>query len=83
MQIVGIGLIVLGFIFIVLAMVLAAMKVFTKAKEASAQSATGPFDPDAWAGLITAITNFVKVAPEWLVMAAVGAGMVAGGTALL
>jgi hypothetical protein len=81
MTVVGIILIVVGFGFILLAMVAGAKTVFDKAQP-SAQAA-GAFDPAAWAKLVTAITNFVKVAPGWLLFAAVGAGLVAWGATML
>ncbi|MEA2466216.1 MAG: hypothetical protein QOJ57_342 [Thermoleophilaceae bacterium] len=82
MQVLGIALIVVGFLFIVLAMVAAARKIFQKA-QAPAGQALGAFDPGAWAKLITAIVNFIKVAPEWLLLAVVGAGLIAWGAATL
>jgi hypothetical protein len=82
MTVVAIALIVLGFGFVILAMVSAAKTVFEKATKPSAQ-ALGPFDPDAWAKLVTAVVNFVKVAPGWLLLATVGCGMIAWGTTML
>lgn len=79
---IGIGLIVVGFLFIGLAMTAAAKKVFQKATQPAAQ-AVGAFDPEAWAKLVSAVVNFVKVAPEWLLLAAVGAGFIAWGTTMV
>ena len=77
----GVVLIVVGFLFIGLAMVAAAKKVFQAAAKPGAQG-LGAFDPDAWAKLVTAIVSFVKVAPEWLLLAAAGAGFIAWGTTM-
>jgi hypothetical protein len=82
MTAIGIVLIVFGFLFIALAMVAAAKKVFTKATRPGAQ-ALGAFDPEAWAKFVTAVVNFIKVAPEWLLLAAAGSGLVAWGTTML
>jgi ABC-type anion transport system duplicated permease subunit len=82
MHALGIVLIVAGVFFIFLSMVSATKKVFTRASQPASQD-LGAFDPDAWAKLATALGNFVKVAPLWLLLALVGAGLVAWGTTML
>jgi|GEM_PF-6246868 len=80
----GIVLIVLGVLFILLSLVAAARMVLIKSNPATPTPAgLGPFDPDKWKGFVEAITSFVKVAPQWLLLALVGAGLVAWGATLL
>jgi hypothetical protein len=78
----GIVLIILGVAFIVLALVAAARKVLLRATGPS-PAGLGPFDPEKWAKFVRAVTAFVKAAPEWLLLALLGAGLVAWGGALL
>lgn len=77
---VGIILIVAGCLFILLSLVAAARKVLLGSAEPS-PAGLGPFDPEKWAKFVEAISSFVKVAPGWLLLTVVGAGLVAwGGT---
>lgn len=82
MQTVGVVLVILGFLFIVLALIAATRKVLRKSHEPQ-PAGLGPFDPDAWANLLHASAAFVKAAPEWLLLAVVGAGLIAWGGSML
>jgi hypothetical protein len=79
---IGIVLVILGLLFIVLALIAAARKVLLKSHE-PAPAGLGAFDPKAWAKLLEAATAFVKAAPEWLLLAVVGAALVAWGGSML
>ncbi len=83
-MVLGIVLIVLGVMFIVLGLVSAARLVLlaSQSKEPG-PAGLGPFDPDKWAKFLDAVTNFVKVAPQWLALSLLGAGMVAWGGTML
>jgi hypothetical protein len=81
-HIVGIALIVVGFLFVFLALVAAARKVLQRSRKPSS-AGVGPIDPESWAHLLGAATAFVKTAPEWLLLAVVGAGLIGWGGSML
>jgi hypothetical protein len=77
----GLILIALGLAFIVLGLAAAAREVF---RRSTAPADRGlPIDPEAWEKLLRAITQLVKVAPQWFLLTLVGAGLVGLGGALL
>ncbi|HEX7256151.1 MAG TPA: hypothetical protein VF236_09515 [Gaiellaceae bacterium] len=81
MVVLGIVLIVVGVAFIVLGLAAAAREVF---RRATAPATRGlPIDPEAWEKLLRAITELVKVAPQWFLLTLVGAALVGIGGALL
>lgn len=83
-MVLGIVLIVVGVLFILLALVAAARAVLLGSHATTPKPAgLGPFDPADWAKFIKAVTNFVKAAPQWLLLAVVGAGLVAWGGSML
>jgi len=83
-MILGIVLIVIGSLFILLALIAAARKVLLRSHPAQPEPAgLGPFDPEKWAKLIDALTSFVKAAPEWVLLAVVGGALVAWGGSML
>jgi hypothetical protein len=80
----GIILIAVGLLFVLLSLVAAARAVLL----GSVQTKPGPaglgaFDPEKWAKFVEAITNFVKAAPQWLLLTVVGVGLVAWGGTML
>jgi len=77
----GIVLIVLGVAFIVLGLAAAAREVFRRARAPADRGL--PIDPEAWEKLLRAITELVKVAPQWFLLTLVGAALVGIGGALL
>jgi len=80
----GIVLIVLGVLFVLLSLVAAARLVLLKSNSAEPTPAgLGAFDPEKWKGFVEAMANFVKVAPQWLLMSLVGAGFIAWGATML
>jgi uncharacterized membrane protein HdeD (DUF308 family) len=80
----GIVLIVIGVLFILLSLVAAARTVLRGSSQTTPGPAgLGPFDPEKWAKLVEAVTNFLKVAPGWLVLTLVGAALVAWGGSML
>ena len=81
MVVLGIVLIVLGVAFIVLGLAAAAREVFRRATEPATRGL--PIDPEAWEKLLRAITQLVKVAPQWFLLTLVGAALVGVGGALL
>ncbi len=81
MVVVGVVLIALGVAFIVLGLAAAAREVF---RRSTAPGTRGqPLDPEAWEKLVRAITELVKVAPQWFLLTLVGAALVGIGGALL
>ena len=83
-MVLGVVLIVVGVLFILLALVAAARTVLLGSRQAKPGPAgLGAFDPEKWAKLVEAVTNFVKAAPGWLLLAVVGAGLVAWGGSML
>jgi hypothetical protein len=83
-MVVGIVLIVLGVLFILLSLVAAARSILLKSNPTEPTPAgLGALDPEKWQKFLEAITSFVKVAPQWLLMSVVGAGLIAWGTTLL
>ena len=81
MVVLGIVLIALGVAFIVLGLAAAAREVF---RRSTAPADRGlPIDPEAWEKLLRAITELVKVAPQWFLLTLVGAAVVGVGGALL
>lgn len=81
-MVLGIVLIVLGVLFVLLSLVAAARLVLLKSTE-PAPAGLGAFDPEKWQKFIEAVTNFVKVAPQWLLLSLVGAGLIAWGATLV
>jgi hypothetical protein len=77
----GIVLIVLGVAFIVLGLAAAAREVFRHATQPATRGL--PIDPEAWEKLLRAVTELVKVAPQWFLLTLVGAALVGVGAALL
>jgi hypothetical protein len=88
MTAVGIVLIVIGVLFLLLGLARAAKDVFF-AGRASAQSEGGragpggTFDPERWAKLVGALTEFIRTSPMWFALVIVGAVLVAVGAAML
>lgn len=83
-MVLGIVLIVLGVLFILLSLVAAARMVLIKSNPTGPTPAgLGAFDPEKWKGLVEAITSFVKVAPQWLLLSLFGAGLIAWGATLV
>jgi predicted RND superfamily exporter protein len=74
----GVVLIVIGVLFILVGLVAAVRKVVLQAAKPQA-AGLGAFDPEKWEKFIKAVTEFVKAAPEWLLLVLVGAGLVAWG----
>jgi hypothetical protein len=77
----GIVLIVLGVAFIVLGLAAAAREVLRLATQPGTRGL--PIDPEAWEKLLRAVTELVKVAPQWFLLTLVGAALVGVGAALL
>lgn len=77
----GIVLIVLGMAFIVLGLTAAAREVLRRSTKPGTRGL--PIDPEAWEKLVRAITELVKVAPQWFLLTLVGAALVGIGGALL
>jgi hypothetical protein len=77
----GLVLIVLGVVFIVLGLAAAAREVFRRTAAPGTRGT--PVDPEAWEKLIRAVTELVKVAPQWFLLTLVGAALVGIGGALL
>jgi hypothetical protein len=71
----------LGVTFIVLGLAAAAREVFRHATRPTTRGL--PIDPEAWEKLLRAITELVKVAPQWFLLMLVGAALVGFGGALL
>jgi hypothetical protein len=81
MVVFGIILIALGVAFIVLGLTAAAREVF---RHSTAPATRGlPIDPRAWEKLLRALTELIKVAPQWFLLTLVGAALVGIGAALL
>lgn len=80
MVVAGVALIALGIAFIVLGLAAAAREVF---RTASRRDRALPTDPEAWEKLLRAITELVKVAPQWFLLTLVGAALVGVGAYLL
>jgi hypothetical protein len=78
----GIVLIVLGLGFVLLGLVAAAREVFRRATEPATRGLP-TIDPNAWEKLVRAVTELVKVAPQWLLLTFVGVGLVGVGGALV
>lgn len=81
MTVLGVVLIVLGVAFIVLGFAAAAREVLRRSR-APAERAL-PTDPEAWEKLLRALTELVKVAPQWFLLTLVGVVLVGVGGALL
>ena len=81
-MVLGVVLIVLGVAFIMLSLVAAARMVLLESQKAG-PAGLGDFDPEAWAKFLHAVAKVIKIAPQWLLLAAVGAGFVAWGGAML
>jgi len=81
MVVFGIILIALGVAFILLGLTAAAREVFRKSTEPATRGL--PIDPAAWGKLLTALTELVKIAPQWFLLTLVGAALVGIGAALL
>jgi hypothetical protein len=81
MVVLGIVLILIGLAFVLLGLAAAAREVFRHASEPATRGL--PIDPTAWEKLIRAITELVKVAPQWLLLTLVGVGLVGAGGALV
>jgi hypothetical protein len=77
----GIVLIVLGVAFILLGLTAAAREVFRRSTASATRGL--PIDPEAWEKLLRALTQLIKVAPQWLLLTLVGAALVGIGGALL
>jgi hypothetical protein len=77
----GVVLIALGVAFILLGLVAAAREVVRRSKAPAARGI--PIDPEAWEKLLRALTELVKVAPQWFLLTLVGVALVAVGGALL
>jgi len=82
MVVLGIVLIVLGLAFVLLGLAAAAREVFRRASQPGTRGLP-TLDPTAWEKLVRAITELVKVAPQWLLLTLVGAGLVGAGGALV
>lgn len=80
MVVLGVVLIVLGVAFIVLGLTAAAREVF---RRASRRDRALPIDPEAWEKLLRAVTELVKVAPQWFLLTLVGAALVGVGAYML
>lgn len=61
---------VLGFVFILAALGRAVLR--TPSSNLNGARVTSPFDPGAWAELVKAIVEFIKVAPAWLLLFVAG-----------
>ena len=86
MTVVGIVLIVIGVLFLLLGLARAAKDVFFAGRASAEGGRAGPgsaFDPDKWAKLIGALTEFIKTSPMWFALVIVGAALVAVGAAML
>ena len=81
MGVLGVVLIVVGVAFILLGLAAAAREVFRRSTQPATRGL--PVDPEACGKLIGAITQLVKVAPEWLLLTLVGAALVGIGAYLL
>jgi len=81
-MVLGIVLLVVGVLFIFLGIVAAARQAVRSSAERQPEG-IAPFDPEKWGKLIDAVTNLIKAAPLWLLLTAVGAGLVAWGGAML
>ncbi|HEV3478018.1 MAG TPA: hypothetical protein VG144_01060 [Gaiellaceae bacterium] len=81
MAVLGVALIVLGAAFVVLGLAAAAREVFRRSAEPATRGT--PIDPEAWEKLLRAVTELVKVAPQWFLLTLVGAALVGLGGALL
>ena len=81
MVIFGILLIALGVAFILLGLTAAAREVFRKSTPPATRGL--PIDPAAWEKLLRAMTELVKIAPQWFLLTLVGAALVGIGAALL
>ena len=75
-----VALIALGLAFIVLGLAAASREVFRKT---SRRDRALPTDPEAWEKLLRAVTELVKVAPQWFLLTLVGAALVGVGAYLL
>ena len=82
MTVLGVVLIVLGVSFVILGFVAAAQEVFRSAKPGK-QSLGSSLDPEKWAKLLTALTELVKVAPQWFLLVLVGLAMLGAGSAMI
>lgn len=80
MVVAGVALIALGLAFIVLGLAAASREVFRKT---SRRDRALPTDPEAWEKLLRAVTELVKVAPQWFLLTLVGAALVGVGAYLL
>lgn len=81
MVVFGIILIALGVAFILLGLTAAAREVFRKSTAPATRGL--PIDPAAWEKLLRAMTELIKVAPQWFLLTLVGAALVGIGAALL
>ncbi|HEX2292722.1 MAG TPA: hypothetical protein VHK46_02990 [Gaiellaceae bacterium] len=81
MTVLGVVLIVLGVAFILLGLTAAAREVFRRTSEPATRGL--PVDPKAWATLLKAMTELIKVAPQWFLLTLVGTALVAIGGAML
>jgi hypothetical protein len=81
MAIIGVILMVLGLAFIGLGFAAAARAVFQRARPSRAD--VGAIDPEKWAKLVGALTELVKVAPQWLLLTLMGIALVAVGSSML
>ncbi len=80
---VGIALIILGIAFVLLGLAAAAREVFRHATREPATRGLPTVDPAAWEKLVRSVTELIKVAPQWLLLTLVGAGLVGVGGALV
>jgi uncharacterized membrane protein len=78
MTVLGTVLIVVGVLFILVGLVAAVRKVVLQATKPQATGLSA-FDPAKWEKFIKALTEFIKAAPEWLLLVLVGAALVAWG----
>jgi hypothetical protein len=78
----AIVLIVLGVAFVVLGLAAATREVFRRSSVPPGVGG-GALDPEAWEKLLRALTELVKVAPQWFLLTLVGAALVGVGGALL
>ncbi len=82
MVVLGIVLIVLGVAFVLLGLAAAAREVLRYASQPATRGLP-TVDPAAWEKLVRAVTELSKVAPQWLLLTLVGAGLVGTGGSLV
>lgn len=70
-------LIGVGIAFVLLGLVAAAREVLRAQTEGVRGSSV---DPESWAKLLSALTELIKVAPQWLLLVGVGLAMVVIGS---